>query len=130
MPVTLSIVNHAATAWKGTQVERPEDFLNQASPSDYRRCQRIIQTSLNTDLLQENHISPSENGFVWSACHAYNQHHHLTIRPEDVWFAILTQISFFINANAEDLRSFFVEHDGQKELEVIKYGILETVDFG
>lgn len=110
-------------------MQKPEDFLNQASPTDYRRCQRIIQTSLNTNLLQENHISPSENGFVWSACHAYNQHHHLTIRPEDIWFAILTQISFFINANAEDLRSFFVEHEGQKELE-IQYGTLETVDFG
>ncbi|RFN51781.1 duf4419 domain protein [Fusarium flagelliforme] len=130
MPVTLSIVNHAATAWKGTPIEWPKDFMKQVSPSDYSRCQRILQTSLNADLLQENHISPSENGFVWSACHAYNQHHHLTIRPEDVWFAILTQISFFINANAEDLRSFFVEHEGQKELEVIKYGTLESVDFG
>ena len=47
-----------------------------------------------------------------------------------MWFAILTQISFFINANAENLRSVFVEHEGQKELEVIKYGTLETVDFG
>ncbi|KAI1072945.1 hypothetical protein LB507_008998 [Fusarium sp. FIESC RH6] len=130
MPVTFSINNHAATAWKGPQVERPEDFMEQASPTDYRRCKRIIQTSLSTNLLQENHITPSENGFVYSACHAYNQHHHLTIRPEDVWFAILTQISFFINANAEDLRSFFVEHDGQKELEVIMIGTLETVDFG
>lgn len=130
MPVTLSIVNHAATAWGGSRVGKPEDFLNRASPSDYRRCQRIIQTSLSTNLLQENHISPSENGFVWSACHAYSQHHHLTIRPEDVWFAILTQISFFINANAEDLRSFFVEHKGQKELEIIMAGTLETVNFG
>ncbi|CAG7560625.1 unnamed protein product [Fusarium equiseti] len=130
MPVTLSIVNHAATAWKGPQVERPEDFMEQASPKDYRCCKRIIQTSLNTNLLQGSHITPSENGFVWSACHAYSQHHHLTIRPEDVWFAILTQISFFINANAEDLRSFFVEHDGQKELEVQMAGTLETVDFG
>lgn len=130
MPVTLSIVNHAATPWNGSRVEKPDDFLKQSSPKDYRCCKRIIQTSLNTNLLQENHITPSENGFVWSACHAYNQHHHLTIRPEDVWFAILTQISFFINANAENLRSVFVEHDGQKELEVIKSGFLETVDFG
>ncbi|RBR24855.1 uncharacterized protein FIESC28_02345 [Fusarium coffeatum] len=130
MPVTLSIVNHAATAWKGPRVERLEDFMEQASPTDYRRCKRIIQTSLDTDLLQKNHITPSENGFVYSACHAYSQHHHLTIRPEDVWFAILTQISFFINANAEDLRSFFVEHDGQKELRIKMVGTLETVDFG
>lgn len=50
---------------------------------------------------------------------AYSYHHHLRIRPEDVWFAILTQISFFINANAEQLRSFFVAHDGKKELEAI-----------
>lgn len=53
------------------------------------------------------------------AYHAYSAHHHLCIRPEDVWFAILTQITFYINAHAEGLRSFFVAHEGKKQLEAI-----------
>ncbi|KAF4451718.1 DUF4419 domain protein [Fusarium austroafricanum] len=130
MPVTFSVVNHPATAWQTYKVKTTEDLLKATSPRDHRRCQRIIRTSFTPSLLQENHISPSENGFVWSAYHAYSQHHHLTIRPEDVWFAILTQMSFFINANAEDLRSFFVEHEGKKELTVFEAGDLESANIG
>ncbi|KAL8756547.1 MAG: hypothetical protein Q9184_004461 [Pyrenodesmia sp. 2 TL-2023] len=70
------------------------------------------------------------NGFV-RACHlAYSKHHHLTLRPEDIWFAILSQLSFHINAHAEELRSFFVAHEGREELEVFGIGTIKTVDFG
>lgn len=55
------------------------------------------------------------------AYHAYSNHHHLLIRPEDVWFAILTQMTFFINAHAEELRSFFVDHKGKKKLEAVSH---------
>ncbi|KAF5230216.1 hypothetical protein FANTH_13946 [Fusarium anthophilum] len=130
MPVTLSVVNHPETIWEASKVETAEQFLEKTSPRDYRRCQRIIRTSFSPSLLQENHISPSENGFVWSAYHAYSQHTHLAIRPEDVWFSILTQISFFINANAGKLRSFFVAHEGKKELTVFENGDLESANIG
>ncbi|WZH47111.1 uncharacterized protein QYS62_008253 [Fusarium acuminatum] len=129
MPITFKVVDHPATAWTTASVTSPEDLLKQISPRDFRRSQRIIQTSFDSNTLQDQHISPSENGFVWSAYHAYSQHHHLTIRPEDIWFAILTQISFYINANAEDLRSFFVDHEGQRELEVVGLGGMESVNF-
>ncbi|KAG8672561.1 hypothetical protein FPOAC2_05955 [Fusarium poae] len=130
MPITFNVVDHPATAWTTPSVKSPEDLLKQTSPRDFRHCQRIIQTSFDNNTLQGQHISPSENGFVWSAYHAYSQHHHLTIRPEDVWFAILTQISFYINAHAEDLRAFFVDHEGQKELEVFGLGDLQSANFG
>jgi hypothetical protein len=55
---------------------------------------------------------------VRAAWHAYSNHHHLTLRPEDVWFAILTQLSFHVNANAEELRPYFVAHEGQKEIRI------------
>ncbi|CAG8976784.1 hypothetical protein HYALB_00008443 [Hymenoscyphus albidus] len=73
----------------------------------------------------------SSNGFVRSIISAYSEHHHLILRPEDIWFAILTQISSYVNAHAEYLRDIFVEHKGQKEL-VIEYGSGNrySVDFG
>src|SRR3954468_23309024 len=49
---------------------------------------------------------------------AYNLHHHLIIRPEDVWFSILVQINMYINAHAEELRSMFVAHKDQMELKI------------
>ncbi|KAF6815517.1 hypothetical protein CPLU01_14100 [Colletotrichum plurivorum] len=117
MPVTLQLVNHLATPWNGSKVTTPEKLLEEACPNEFRRSRRIIQSSLSS--LGETHTSPSENGFVWAAYQAYSHHHHLTIRPDDIWFAILTQLSFYINANAEKLRDLFVGHERKKELEVI-----------
>lgn len=42
----------------------------------------------------------------------------------------LSQLSFFINAHVEELRSLFVAHEGQKELEVKEDGNIHTVDLG
>lgn len=67
--------------------------------------------------LTKSDITPDENGFVRAVFYAYSYHHHLTLRPDDVWFAILTQFNFFVNAHAEELRSF-VTHEDQKDLEV------------
>lgn len=64
----------------------------------------------------DKHIIPSTNGFVNSLTLAYGQHHHIVIRPEDVWFAILTQFSLYVNAHSEDLRGKFVAHEGKKEI--------------
>ncbi|KAF5684391.1 DUF4419 domain-containing protein [Fusarium denticulatum] len=102
MPVTFSVVNHPATTWKTSKVETTESLLEETSPQDYRRCQSIIRTSFTPSLLQENYISPSMNGFL----------------------------SFFINANAEELRSFFVAHEGKKELTVFEVGTLESANIG
>ena len=61
-------------------------------------------------------VKPQRNGFVHTVLECYNQHRALTIRPDDVWIAILTQFSCFVGGNAEALRSLFVLHDDKKEL--------------
>ncbi|KAG0288429.1 hypothetical protein BGZ96_007818 [Linnemannia gamsii] len=70
------------------------------------------------------------NGFVNTALKAYNEHHHLVLRPDDVWIAILSQFNFFVNANAEKLRHLLVAHEGQKELSIETSGALHSWDFG
>ena len=67
-------------------------------------------------------LFPDSNGFVHAAMNAYNQHYHLKIRPEDIWLAILTQLSSYINGHAEELRGSFVAFEGKKEL-VIDYDL-------
>lgn len=118
MPVSFNVVDHPATGFDKPRVATAEELLKGSCPRQYRRSQGIVQTSFLRSQLREGHVSASDNGFVWAAYHAYSSHHHLCIRPEDIWFAILTQISFFINAHAEDLRDYFVEHQGQKHLHV------------
>jgi hypothetical protein len=70
----------------------------------------------------ETPIHPEPNGFVSTVLDAYLQHNHLVLRPEDVWFAILVQFSFYVNNHAEKLRKYFVDHAGKKKLEIWQHG--------
>ncbi|KIL85304.1 hypothetical protein FAVG1_11259 [Fusarium avenaceum] len=128
MPVTISVVDHPAQPWKpNLKGASAAAILAGSSPHEYGRCQRILQSAFSTEgKLEEHPLSASTNGLVWAAYHAYSTHHHLTIRPEDIWFAIISQISFYINANAEELRDYFVSHEGQKELIVELWGTLHS----
>ncbi|KAF9984699.1 hypothetical protein BGZ75_003738 [Mortierella antarctica] len=88
---------------------------------------RPSQDSSESDL-----IAPAlnYNGFVDTALQAYNHHHHLKLRPDDVWMTILSQFNLCVNANAETMRHHFVAHSGKKQLEIRTGGDRYTVDFG
>ncbi|KAF7557745.1 hypothetical protein G7Z17_g369 [Cylindrodendrum hubeiense] len=49
-------------------------------------------------------VVPYENGFVYTVLRAFQQDMHLELRPDDVWIAILSQLSFFVNSHSEELR--------------------------
>jgi hypothetical protein len=71
-----------------------------------------------------------ENGFVGTIRSAYNYHHALVIKPDDVWMAIMVQFSAYMSSHAEELRDKFVSHNGKKELNVGMTGSLYTCDYG
>ena len=127
MPVTIKSATQARQ-WTRDTVSDVESLLKKSSPTDDAKCKSIIQSSFhNFDTYSP--LYPSGNGFVRAAIAAYCYHHHLTLRPEDIWFAILTQLSLHINAHAEELRSFFVAHEGQKELWIEGGGTIHSADF-
>jgi len=86
----------------------------------------IVQFSAPKDKL----VYASPKGLVDVASIAYNQHHDLVWRPDDIWQAILTQFSLYVMKNAEALRDKFVDFKGKKELTIETLGTLYTVDFG
>lgn len=63
-------------------------------------------------------IFPSADSFLRGAIQAWGEHLHLEIRPEEVWFTILTQLNFYMEANSEKVRHLFVKHDGQETIYV------------
>jgi hypothetical protein len=73
---------------------------------------------INSSFSNTNHVRPSHNGFINTILDAYVQHNHLVLRPEDVWFAILVQFSFYVNKHSEELREYFVDHAGKKKLKI------------
>lgn len=72
----------------------------------------------------------AEWGLVSTVVLAYNTHHQLVLRPDDFWQAILTQLSFYIQARAEALRDRIVDFQGQKTLVIQMGGTLFSADFG
>lgn len=130
MPVTFITAPHSATELKWAKVLTHDELLEKSCRKHHDECKSIIQHSFDEQLFRKTHISPDSNGFVRAVLYAYSNHHHLTLRPEDIWFAILTQFSFYVNAHGEELRSFFVSHEGKKELEIKTTGTSRTVDFG
>ncbi|KAL0573501.1 hypothetical protein V5O48_008454 [Marasmius crinis-equi] len=130
MPLTFQVASHPARQWTSPKASTPDELLSSSSEKDAFQSQGIVQTSFTSSRLEANHITASQNGLVYAAFHAYAGHHHLIIRPDDVWASILSQLSFYVNAHAEELRSLFVAHQGQKELEVVEIGTVKTVDFG
>ncbi|KAK3178538.1 hypothetical protein OEA41_000675 [Lepraria neglecta] len=122
--ITTKTSTHGAnkcTFRNGPPATTAEELLKGSYPVKHRECNSILQSSFQLSTTTCS-TYPSTNGFVKAAIEAYNQHHHLIIRPEDIWFAILTQFSSYVNGNAEKLRSHFVAHEGQKELEIKTYG--------
>ncbi|PYI02090.1 hypothetical protein BO78DRAFT_400814 [Aspergillus sclerotiicarbonarius CBS 121057] len=127
MPVTLQTSDASPQRWAATKAKNAEEMFQKACPRLFQRSDGVLQSSFPE---QPRHITPDENGFVRAVWKAYSHHHHLVLRPDDVWCAILVQLGFYINAHAESLRSHFVTHQGQKELEVRASGTLNTVNVG
>ena len=112
--VSFSPASHKAQPFLSVPKLTSLEFLKSACPDAHGYTKDIIHSSMTT--LED--VTPQRNGFVHTVLECYNQHHALTIRPDDVWLAILTQFSCFVNGNAEALRSLFVLHDDKKELTV------------
>jgi hypothetical protein len=130
MPVTVRPASHAAREWQSKSGSlSAEGLLRDACPKQFQTCKTIIQSSFNK-FDSSSPVFPSKNGFILGAISAYSKHHHLTLRPEDIWFAILTQLSLYVNAHAEELRTFFVAHEGKKELWIESRGSVSSWDFG
>ncbi|KAF2017886.1 hypothetical protein BU24DRAFT_449465 [Aaosphaeria arxii CBS 175.79] len=68
--------------------------------------------------ISQGDVYSSGDSFARGAIDAWAQHRHLIIRPDEVWFAILVQLNFYMIKNAERLRHLFVSHTGKKRIHV------------
>jgi hypothetical protein len=108
-----------AVASSGRSVTTAKELLKSSCYKEFQKMRNdhLIQSSFDDTPVGIQYLGAS-NGFVDAAIMAYNQHHHLIIRPEDVWFSVLVQLNVYINEHAEELRSMFVAHEGQKRLQL------------
>jgi hypothetical protein len=115
MPLTIKTAPHNATKHPEVTPEKSADDFFKRDWSIERCANRILASTFTPN----EKILNYQNGFVDTVVEAYNKHYNLIIRPDDVWIAILSQFSYYINAHAEELRNKFVGHEGQKELSLL-----------
>jgi len=110
------------------------------SVKDHIKGLRVYRESICGEILQHSDVNangspaafvwPSfDNGLVGGLVQAYNNHHHIHLRPDNFWVAILVQFGLYVNDNSEALRSKFVDFQGKKELEVVMGGTLRTAEY-
>ena len=81
-------------------------LLGRVTPESYYQPKGVPVWSIDT------------NVFVSAVHNAFAKHYPLTISPDHVWMCIAQGLSSHVNANAEKLKSMFVEHEGKKTLTV------------
>jgi len=123
---TFKVCNQTPTALKndnsnGHPVKSTETYKKKDCS---KGCARVLQGMSFPDF-----STLSSSGFVSTVFGCYNTHHNLVIRPDDVWIAIITQFSFYINKHAEKYRNKFVNFEGQKELTVEVIGVLDAASY-
>jgi hypothetical protein len=70
--------------------------------------------------------SSIENHAIFSAfLFAYNSHEDIVLSPDDLWLMVCIYFSQYINENAQQLRTLFVDHDGRKKLTIVQVGRVE-----
>lgn len=119
MPVTVILSSHKPKPLNSDHcyAKSPLHLLHQACPLESVGDAHIVASSFE-GLKAENRILPSSGSFVRGAVEAWARHYHLILRPDDVWFAILSQMNFYMKKNAENLRHIFVDHKGQKPIRI------------
>ncbi|KAK0732740.1 hypothetical protein B0T21DRAFT_349716 [Apiosordaria backusii] len=123
MPVTIFPSSHppepARLHQNYTRVASPEQLLSSITSHETNTTSRSSPTRPRT-IIQSSFSSPSspnsstttlyaaKNGLVYTLMEAYSNHHNLLLRPDDIWLAILSQLSVYINANASLLQHLFI----------------------
>ncbi|KAJ8132133.1 hypothetical protein O1611_g1490 [Lasiodiplodia mahajangana] len=108
MPVTIKISDHEANLITQSGLRNDTgSILSTIEPGN--RAGQVIQSSFGDK--SPHPFKANANGFVQTIVDAYNYHHHVVIRPDDIWLAVMTQFASYVGAHAEDLRKEFVAHD-------------------
>lgn len=121
MPITIRTHPLKGEPWPEGVSNDPSHLLYMAAETESEFVKTPLSNSFKFS--PNTKITPTPNGLVDAAITAWNTHHHLILRPDDIWIAILSQLGFYIDAHAEELRDFFVAHEGQKYLEVVQYDV-------
>ncbi len=93
------------------------DLLRNSAPNEFfNSSAEILMSTYSATNFGQSDLFASSDSFVRGSIQAWSQHLHLVIRPDEVWFTILTQMNFYMQSHAEQVRDIFVSHKGQQTI--------------
>ncbi|PYI02312.1 hypothetical protein BO78DRAFT_410733 [Aspergillus sclerotiicarbonarius CBS 121057] len=114
MPITLILSETSPQEWSGKLVaEDGEALFTQTSSDDYLKSKRNVESSFQEDDFKQRRIIGGKHGFIQAVYEAYGTHARLTIRPEDIWFSVLSQLNLYLNTHPQARYHLFVQHPRQ-----------------
>ena len=58
---------------------------------------------------------------------AYTNHYPIRIKPDDIWLLIVQAFSYHVNSNSEQLRKYFINFEGKKDI-TIEYKDIDNIN--
>lgn len=123
LSVAVARVANASTVFVVSDVSQadkplPELPYDEAVEALLREPTRTIEScsGYHGQLVEDVRFHP----FVTAIHKAFNDHRPLCLSPDMIWLLIAQGLANHINANAEQLRSQFVKHQGKVLIEVIR----------
>ncbi|KAI1056710.1 hypothetical protein LB507_001542 [Fusarium sp. FIESC RH6] len=116
--ITIPLSPVAPLPLTGTIATSAEDLFRQSCPEEVAYSVPYTPSLLASSFEDVSHVYPSSGGFIRGAIEAWAQHQHLILRPDEIWFEVLSQMNLYMSANSETLRDMFVEFDGREKIVV------------
>ncbi len=81
------------------------------------------------NIFKQNLINSDLPGFIAALHYAFQDHHPISIKPDDLYLLIIQVFAEEINQNAELYRDDIVSHEGKKEIKIFRdnFGPLGTL---
>ncbi|CAL8143483.1 unnamed protein product [Orchesella dallaii] len=128
-PLDAPFENHSGSLLRWSRIKLENDSIKIVENLPAYFHHSLTEVLRSTKFPSQSVTFSNNPGFVTTVVESYSNHFNLVIRPDDIWAAIMTQFSFYLNKNAEKYRSKFVTFEGQRNLVLETVGTLRTVSY-
>ncbi|CAK7207960.1 hypothetical protein SEUCBS139899_010793 [Sporothrix eucalyptigena] len=88
-----------------------DDFYRRSAENEFVNASSDVQVLMavydDSTFQTANQVLPSSESFVRGALQAWAEHLHLVLRPDEVWFTILSQLFFYVNSHRNETAAVY-----------------------
>jgi len=127
--VTIILDNEAKPYTGPDGITSESAFYHESIANEFvNTTSEVLMSSFYDTAIDSSQMLPSSESFVRGAIQAWGEHLHLIIRPEELWFTILMQMSLYMKAHASEMETIFhVVQPGQDYMFLTDYEFYRVI---